>query len=293
MRAQIVGLWLMSRPLILPSGALAYAVGAAIASHELGPLDWRRQLVALGLTLLANLAAHFADEYADVDTDALATHTGLSGGSGAIANGLATRALALRAALVVSGLTLAGGLWAVSAGALPLAAGLILVIGLGGGWAYSLPPLALERRGWGEITNALLGGLLMPIMAYAATDTAPSARVYLQLAPIVAAAMACIIGVHWADRVADALVGKRTLAVILGRRVRWIWWACILLTYGLPVLLAPWAIPIPVAVAGTLTLPFGVYTAVRATRSDSPVPGGAMMVAFMLAHCIAYWAGAG
>lgn len=288
MRSTLTGLWLMSRPLILPSGALAYAVGAAIAYHDHGRLDWGRQTLALGLTMLANLAAHYADEYADADTDALATHTGISGGSGAIAAGLATRGLALRAALVVSALTLGGGLWAVTSGALPYASGVILAIGLLGGWAYSVPPLALERRGWGELTNALLGSLLMPLMAYAAEVGAPPARVYLQLAPIVAAALVCIIGVHRADREADAAVGKRTLAVILGHRVRWLWWGCIALAYGLPVLLAPRLIPGAVAVATVLTLPFGLYAAARATRSASPVPGAATMVAIMLAQIGAY-----
>lgn len=276
--------------MILPSGVLAYAVGVAIARHAGDPLDWRRQALALGLTMLANLAAHYADEYADADTDALAVHTGISGGSGAIAAGLATRALALRAALLVSALTLAGGLWAVATGALPLAAGAILALGLAGGWAYSVPPLALERRGWGELANALLGGLLMPLMAYAAARGAPPVLVYLQLAPIVAATMVCVIGVHWADREADRLVGKRTLAVILGPQLRVLWWAWIALAYGLPFLLAPWAIPTAVAVAGALTLPLGLLAAARATRTDSAIPGAATMVAIMLAHSLAYWA---
>ncbi|NCC31617.1 MAG: prenyltransferase, partial [Chloroflexia bacterium] len=187
------GLWQMSRPLILPSGVLAYAVGVAMARYAGHPLIWGDQALALTLTMLANLAAHYADEYADADTDALAVHTGISGGSGAIAAGLATRTLALNAALFVSALTIVVGIGAVLIGRLPLAAGLILLIGLMGGWAYSLPPLALERRGWGEITNALLGGLLMPLMAYAtAAHHAPPLEVYLQLAPMVAAALTCI-----------------------------------------------------------------------------------------------------
>jgi 1,4-dihydroxy-2-naphthoate octaprenyltransferase len=283
------GLWQMSRPLILPSGVLAHGVGVAIARYEGRPLDWERQALALTLTLLANLAAHYADEYADADTDALAVHTGISGGSGAIAAGLATRRLALLAALAVSCLTVVAGLAAVSSGLLPAAAGVILLIGLSGGWAYSLPPLALERRGWGELTNALLGGLLMPLMAYAAAHGAPPLQVYLQLTPMVAAAMTCILGVHWADRKADALVGKRTLAVILGHRLRWLWWACIALAYLLPLLLTPRIIPPTVAIAGLLTLPLGCYIGLRATRTDSAVPGAILMVALMLAHTVAYW----
>jgi 1,4-dihydroxy-2-naphthoate octaprenyltransferase len=279
----------MSRPLILPSGVLAYGVGVAIARYAGPPLNWERQALALALTLLANLAAHYADEYADADTDALAAHTGISGGSGAIAAGLATRRLALHAALFVGGLTLAIGLGTVGSGVLPLAAGVILLVGMIGGWAYSLPPLALERHGWGEITNALLGGLLMPLMAYAAAHGTPPLQVYLQLAPMVAAAMTCIIGVHWADRDADALVGKRTLAVILGRRVRWLWWACIALAYLLPLLLTPYCIPPAVVIGSLLTLPLGLFTGLRATRTNSAVPGAVLMVALMLAHTVAYW----
>ncbi|MFN3373427.1 MAG: prenyltransferase [Chloroflexus sp.] len=177
----------MSRPLILPSGVLAYAVGVAMALAD-GPIDWGRQAIGLTLTMLANLAAHYADEYADADTDALAHHTGVSGGSGAIAFGYADRTLALQAALVVTGITLLGGAWATLHGAIPLAAGVILLVGLLGGWAYSMPPIALERRGWGEFTNALLGGLLMPLMAYACAHDTPPLRVYAQLAPVVAAA---------------------------------------------------------------------------------------------------------
>ncbi len=281
------GLWMMSRPLILPSGVLAYCVGVAIAASVDWPLVWERQIIGLTLTMMANLAAHYADEYADADTDALARHTGISGGSGAIAAGLATRQLALQAALVVSGLTALGGVWAVASGWLPLAAGVILLIGLAGGWAYSVPPLALERRGWGEITNALLGGLLMPLMAYASAHGAPPLTVYLQLLPIVAAAMTCIIGVHWSDRVADGMVGKRTLSVILGQRVRWVWWGWIALAYLLP-WLWPQAIPSTVAWATLTTLPLGLFVAARAARTESAWPGGLLMGALMLAHIIGY-----
>ncbi len=283
----LYGLWLMSRPFILPGGVLAYAVGVAIALAD-GPIDWGRQAIGLTLTMLANLAAHYADEYADADTDALAHHTGVSGGSGAIAAGYADQSLALRAALVVSGITLLGGAWATVSGAIPLAAGVILLIGLLGGWVYSMPPIALERRGWGELTNALLGGLLMPLMAYACAHDTPPLRVYIQLIPIVAAALVCILGVHWADRHADAQVGKYTLAVLCGANVRWWWWLSLALAYGLPVLLAGWIVPIGVLIACLTTLPVGLYTAARLTHTNSPAPGATTMVALMLAHMVGY-----
>ena len=55
---------------------------------------------------------------------------------------------------------------AVLAGIHHWSAWVVLVIGAFGGWMYSLPPLALSWRGWGELTNALLGGTLLPLYGY-------------------------------------------------------------------------------------------------------------------------------
>lgn len=87
---------LMSRPAILLSALPAFGLGAAMAFAATGALPWPSALAALAISLLANLAAHFAVEYADADTDALARPTGVSGGSGAMAAGPATPPLALR-----------------------------------------------------------------------------------------------------------------------------------------------------------------------------------------------------
>jgi 1,4-dihydroxy-2-naphthoate polyprenyltransferase len=44
---------------------------------------------------------------------------------------------------------------------------MLVPVGLRGGHAYSLPPVAAMRRGSGEILNALLGGLLLPLFGVA------------------------------------------------------------------------------------------------------------------------------
>lgn len=283
------GLVLMSRPPILAAGVLAFGLGVAMGYAATGVLPWGRLLPAFALTMLANLAAHFADEYADADTDALAAHTGVSGGSGAIARGLATPALALGAAGVTAALSIAVGALAVRAGALPPVCLWYLLAGLAGGGAYSLPPLALERRGLGELINALLGGMLMPLMAYAAMAGPPSAAAYLALLPVVAAVLANLVDIHWADRGADAAVGKRTLAVILGARVVWLQRLWLALAYGLPPLLAaagvlPWG----VAWATLATLPVGIWAALAPKGEVLPLGGPATMVALMVAQGAAW-----
>lgn len=289
----IRALVLMSRPLILPSGVLAFGLGVAMAWPVAGPAPWHRVLLALALTLLANLAAHFADEYADADTDALARPTGVSGGSGAIAAGLAVPGLALRAAGLTTALAVAVGLLGTLRGVLPPICLWYLALGLAGGWAYSMPPLALERRGLGELANALLGGMLMPLMGYAAIAGPPPLVVHLALLPVVAAVLANLMDVHWADRHADAAVGKRTLAVILGPHAGALQRLWLTLTYGLPlVLAAAGALPWPVAWASLLTLPVGLYAAWRFGRDRLPIGGPAAMVAFMVAYAGGYLGGA-
>lgn len=270
---------LMSRPFILPSGVLAYALGVAMAYGTTGQVAWPAMWAGLAVTMLANLCAHYADEYADVDTDTLARHTWFSGGSGVLPAGEVSPLLALRAALLLAGFTVLLCGWAIVAGLLPPAAAWIVGLGLVGGWYYSMPPLALERRGLGELDNALLGGLLMPLMGYTSQTGAPSVGAALALVPIVASVMLCLLGVHWADRRADAAVGKRSLVVILGQRSRLAHHLLTLFTYTAALALLPW----PVAAAVLFTLPLGLWATWRFGHSESPFASATVMVAVMVA----------
>jgi 1,4-dihydroxy-2-naphthoate polyprenyltransferase len=281
-------LTLMARPLILPSGVLAYALGTAMAYGKAGVVAWVPFWIGLALTLLANLAAHYVDEYADADTDVLAQPTGMSGGSGALAAGLGSRRLALTTGNALSALTVLLGAYAVAIAAIPAAGGIILLLGLAGGWAYSMPPLALERRGLGEIANAVLGGLLMPLMGYTVQSGIPPGGVYLSLTATVAAVMVCVISVHWADRRADAAVGKRTLAVIYGERVRFLLYGCSIYALGLPLLLLHFGLPGNVALWPLAATPLALFSAMRFTHGDSPAPGAATMAAIMSLQLIAW-----
>jgi 1,4-dihydroxy-2-naphthoate octaprenyltransferase len=278
----------MSRPAILPSGVLAYVVGAALACYERVPLVWPALWYGLVVTLLANLAAHYVDEYADRDTDALSSPTWISGGSGALTNGLVTPLFALYAALVVSCFVLLLVVVGYGIKLLSLVACLVALVGLAGGWAYSLQPVCLERRGLGELTNALLGGLLMPLMAYLCAGGSRIAWACSVLLPVVASVMVCVLGVHWPDRHADGAVGKRTLAVKLDIKSRAIHYSCALLAHLLPFVLIGNGFPATVAFATLATLPLTLWAMVRYSRSDSPAPGAAAMVGYMLSFGVGW-----
>jgi 1,4-dihydroxy-2-naphthoate octaprenyltransferase len=243
-------------------------------------------LIAL---LAANLCAHFADEYADRDTDALSRRTWFSGGSGVLPEGLVRPRFALRAALIAGACALLASAIFAALGWLSLAALGIVWLGLAGGWCYSMPPFVLERRGLGEMTNAALGALLIPLLGFTTQVGTPTLGAMLALMPVFSITLVNLLGVHWADRCADAAVGKRTLAVILGKRALHLHRALVALTYGLTWLLVGTALPLSVVIAITLTLPISLWATVTFAQRERDGTSSIAMAALMIAACAGWW----
>lgn len=145
-------LWAATRPSQVALVLLVYFLGVGIATGGApvarDGLELPPRAIALGAATLlpTTVAIHYANEYADVETDSRTIRTPFSGGSGALVEtGLPPTFLrwALVGAVVVVLATLGGG---VTAGLDSVAAALLAVV-LSSGLAYSLPPFALVRRG--------------------------------------------------------------------------------------------------------------------------------------------------
>ena len=216
------GIILMARPMVIVAGVLAYLVGVALAHYRGYELGMGEVLLGSLVFILANSSGHYVDEYADRDTDALTRKTMFSGGSDVLPAGNVGPAVALIAGVLTAllSLTVSFILWIWFG--LSDANMVVLVIALIGGWAYSLPPINLERRGWGEMDNALIGGLLMPLYGYTFIGGTIDLEALAMLTPLVLAVFLNLLGVHWPDRIADGSVGKMTLVVLLGARTRWL-----------------------------------------------------------------------
>ncbi len=288
-RDKVWALVRMARLPTLPGGLLAYALGACMARAQLGTLDLRLAAWGYLVTFVANLVASYADEYADADADALSRQTLVSGGSGVLPEGIVSPTWALGAASCC--LALAALLTAGSAAAglfSPPAAG-IVVLGVTLGWFYSMPPLAMERHGLGELDNAFIGGLLMPLMGYTAQAQVFDARVVLGLAPAFLAVLYTLLGVHWADRRTDAVVGKRSLPVILGDRTPVLHAVLVILTYAAAFGLASRGIwPRRVAIAFGATLPVAAWSAHRFARQESATPSALLMGLSLVAMSVGW-----
>lgn len=285
---QIVAMFKLARPVILQGGVLAYGLGVAMVYAQRGSVDWKRAVIGLVIMELANLVAHYADEYADVDTDSLTRRTHFSGGSGVLPSGIVPAVWALYAAWSLTIITIGLTVWAILSGVLSWHIAWIVSVGLFGGWFYSMPPIAFERRGLGEIDNAVLGAFLMPLMGFTAQTGEPTLMAFVNLTPIFSIVMVGLIGVHWADRLADAAVGKRSLVVIVGERIRHAHYGFAILAYMLALVLAEYTMPFQVSIAILATLPLAAWAVVTFGKNSSPTPSVFAMMGTIAAASIGW-----
>ena len=282
-------LWAASRPsqLLLIGGV--YALGVTIAaasgaSRSLLPL-------AAGLAALLPVAAsvHYANEYADHETDALTERTPFSGGSGALPDTGLDRRIVFRAALSTLALGTALAVAGTLGGLVPLSALALLAVIAGVGWQYSVGPLELAWRGWGELANATLGGLVLPVYGGAIVG-GPPGRVALASIPFFLVVLLNLFATQWPDREADAAVGKRTLAVRWPRRRLRLAYVTLAGLAGLSVLvLQPAVLPRPVALASVVPAPLLVVGALGYTERRIPWPTVSAMVLLAVVQFGAWW----
>lgn len=286
----LFALWAMSRPLIMVSVILVCINGLLIARYQGYTASWSTIWWGLAALIAITTSIHYANEYADYETDTLTTPTLYSGGSGVLPKGEVPRHLALQGAWVSLTVGFGIALMGYSLGFLGKTALFCLALGSLGGWMYSLPPLKLAWRGWGELVNALLGGLLLHVYGHALFSDQIRLKVLLICLPFTLLTFNNLLATTWADKQADKLVGKRTLAAQLTiRHLRRLYAAVAIVAFVLLILLRGWIIPIPVVYASTLALPMVIWGWQTYTRIHNPYPSSNAMVVSLLAQMIAWY----
>ena len=280
----------MTRPSQLALIAFVYLAGAG-AAHSSG--TWSAGAAVIGLLVLLAVSAsvHLVNEYADAESDPITRRTPFSGGSGALQHHDLSRAVPLTGAALALAAGLGGGFLATWTGHLSPVALTLLIIGAAGGWLYSVPPkLALSRRGLGEMGNALLGGLLLPVYGFAVQVGTVTAWAVIAFVPFALVDFASVMATAWPDRGADALVGKRTLAVRWpARRLRATFATSAVLALAVLLAATDRALPVTVAVASLAVLPFAAVAVLRFARIDSPTWAVATMVGLITVQLVAWW----
>ena len=203
----------LSRPHFLLGGFLMFGLGAATT----GPVDGSDYLIGQVMVTMAQLTAHYANEYADVDADRSVEHRTLfSGGSGVLVEGSVPVRSALWAARLTTAVAVLAAIVIADASILAAVLGLLA---LTVSWAYSMPPVRLLDSGWGELTTSMVVALLVPVIGARVQVDTLSATIWWSVAILVPLHMAMMLVFEIPDLKSDAAAGKRVLAVRLSRDV--------------------------------------------------------------------------
>jgi 1,4-dihydroxy-2-naphthoate polyprenyltransferase len=282
---------LMTRPSQLLLLEVVALLGVSLARARGADTDPATLAAGLLLVLPVSASVHLANEYADHETDARTSRTPFSGGSGALSRTGLGREIALSAALGAAAIGLAGTLAAAALGTIPVPAAAILLVGTVVGWSYSVGPFPLAWHGLGEGTNALLGGMLMPLFGVALVGGALDGLALAAFAPLTLVVAANLLATTWPDRAADASVGKRTLATRWpASRLRLLYAALALGALAILVVQATGPLPVVVVAAGLSAAPLLAVGFATYTRIESAAATVGAMVWLVVAQLVAWWA---
>jgi len=271
-----------SRPSQLILILAVYLFGAKIALADGATLSTTALLSGAVAVIPVAASVHYANEYADYETDALTDRTRFSGGSGALVRTGLPRTVPLKAGIVSLAAGTAAAVVFTAAGVLPVTAVAVLGVSAVFGWQYSLGPLKLAWRGWGELDNAALGGLALPVYGAAVVGGDPG-FVALVSVPFFLVVLLNLFATQWPDRRADARAGKRTLAVQWSASLLRKCYVAIAVGAALALLaLSVTVLPRTVALASVPVAPLLVWGAYGYTERHVPWPTVSAMVALLL-----------
>ena len=286
----VMGLWGMSRPLVMISNIMTWLLGVAIASGRGFSLEADRITLSFITTIMVSASIHYMNEYADHETDALTVRTLYSGGSGVLPSGLVARGLALKAAWASLFVGVLVQFSAVLYGVHSWSASMVLLIGAVGGWMYSLPPLRLGWRGWGEIVNALLGSNLLPFYGFVTASGSFDLKILLACLPVTLIAFTNLLAVTWPDRSSDEIVGKMTLATRwTPKRLRMTYRIAVIASFTSLILLKGWILPKEIILSSLPALPLLIWGAKTYTRNEISTATVYGMIVMIAAQTITWF----
>ena len=242
-----------ARPQTLPAGLVPVLVGTAVA-HRTGHAELGIALVALASALFIQIGANYANDVFDAEKGADGPDR--VGPTRAVASGLVTPR-AMRAAMVVSFViaTLLGLVLVVHAGWPIVAIGAASILAA---IAYTGGPYPLGYHGLGDVFVIVFFGLVAVVGTTFVQALMVPVLAWLAAIPIGALSAAILVVNNVRDRETDARVGKRTLAVRLGKRGGLIEQGALMVAaYGAAITTA-WVLGSPWPMLPCATLPWAV-----------------------------------
>lgn len=247
--------WLLAiRPRTLPASVAPVVVGTALAIRN-GAFDPIASLAALVAALLLQIASNFANDLGDFQKG---TDTAERVGPMRVTTaGLISAGDIKRGILIVLALAALCGIYLIVVGGWPiLAVGLLSMLAA---VAYTYGPLPFGYYGLGDLATFIFFGLIAVVGTYYAQAHAAPPLVWFAAIPMGALVTAILIVNNVRDADTDRRAGKRTLAVVLGRRGARIEYLVMLgLAYAIPLLLWLGYGMRPTVLLSLVTLPLAV-----------------------------------
>ncbi len=229
-----------ARPRTLPAAVAPVAVGTGVAAH-FDSASWWRALLALVVSLAMQVGVNYANDYSDgvrgTDDDRVGPMR-LVGSKAASPKQVKLAAFASFGVGGLAGLALAAS-----------SSWWLLVVGVAAvfaAWGYTGGKNPYGYRALGELSVFVFFGLVAVMgTAYAQTDDLSGLSVAAAV-PVGMLACALLVVNNLRDAPKDALVGKKTLAVVLGEpRTRLLFAALLLVPFGVAAALTtvtPWTL---------------------------------------------------
>ena len=202
---------------------LRFILGGVLAWYATGSFDWPVFLITLLAVFLITNGSFISNEYFDYDTDSINSgriggeKQGVTstGGTRVLVEGLISRKQAIIGAVICLLLAIPLGLllqfyFDTGAWTIPLG-----VTGMLIGWFYTAPPFKAAYRGGGEVFMTLGYGLLIYTGYY--LQAGHSWLPLVAALPRIVSVLPGKLIRSFPDSTADAIAGKRTLAVIFGK----------------------------------------------------------------------------
>jgi 1,4-dihydroxy-2-naphthoate octaprenyltransferase len=207
--------WLLaSRPRTLPAAVAPVLVGTALAIQA-GAFHWPSALAALIVALALQVGANFANDLGDFHRGA--DVPGRVGPTRVTSAGLLSPSTVSAGMWVTFGVAALAGLYLVARGGPPA-----LIVGAASilaGLAYTLGPFPLGYYGLGDLAVFIFFGLVGVVGTYyVQTQAVTGLYPFVAAVPVGALVTAILVVNNIRDADTDRLAGKRTLAVLLGRR---------------------------------------------------------------------------
>lgn len=222
-----------SRPRTLPAAVAPVVVGTALAIHD-GAFRPLAALAALLAALLIQIGSNFANDLGDYLRGA--DRHGRVGPTRVTTAGLLTPRQVEAGMVVVFGLAALCGVYLIILGGWPIL--LVGVLSIAAAIAYTAGPLPFGYYGLGDLGTFVFFGLIAVGGTYYAQAHALTPAVWLGGVAMGCLVTAILVVNNVRDADSDRAAGKRTVAVLLGRRGARIEYLLLLaIAYAVPLIL--------------------------------------------------------